>query len=810
MSLQPTFHRLKQFLGRLWDNVLDALSVLWITRVSAISVAAGAVLFIAIPPVRDTLLEMRGDSPLSLPDLLRWAAFFVCAVLFWALPVHYAARRNVRHDSFFADSKERESERVTGSDWWGLWIPRFLGVACLAAIAVGAFMAQNALHVAPQGTSSMPLEAPVQQYDSVTDQTYGIAVFALLLCVGIWIFLKQRSSIFFGTSQRVGTVLLTALLFVFAVLFFIPVGWLSLARAPLIPLLIGGWIPLLALLAYYGRMSRVPLILLLFLVLEIATALGANHEARVLWASPDDSISRTRPDATGQRFIRPSLDRAIDHWKSINCPRGDCPRPILVAASGGASRAGFFTAATLGDLLDRSRNNPRLNDFRNQLFAISSVSGSSTGAAFFAAALRAANDDRSNPCRGPDRSGLVYFHDRPTSWRRCMEQLLAGDFISSTLFAYVFKDAAQGLAALGGFRILDRAAVLESSWERRFCQNAGPPGCDKAEFRGLEAPFLKVAAQTDQDRAKGKWFPLLFFNSTDADTGRRVVVSPVTSHTGSGARIFADAYDLHDLLADLPSTEKDRTLDEQAAQYEGGLDRDVSLSTAALLSARFPLISPPGVVFNRQDKVVARIIDGGYFENFGATTALELAQQLKQAGLAPFVIEITNDPELLIARRIEMPGTNANDPMLCDVEDVDPLCEEDPPINDTQTTYWLSDIRGPLSGLFGSRNAHGGQALRSLASFAGPGTAFCRSGDQVSGVAQPISFVHIVVHPQYRLGWWNKETCTRVELPLSWWLSKPVQTYLDHQIMENEPAIEEVIKVMEKRPDADALASPSR
>lgn len=380
-----------------------------------------------------------------------------------------------------------------------------------------------------------------------------------------------------------------------------------------------------------------------------------------------DSLSRTRPDPTG-RFLRPSLDQAIVNWKAVNCSDGDCPRPILVAASGGASCAGFFTAATLGEIIDRTRGKTGLNDFQRQLFAISSVSGSSTGAAFFAAALREARPDGSNPCNGPDRTRLVYFNGAPTDWRHCMEQLLAGDFISSTLMAYVYKDAIRGLAALatklGLLQVPDRAAVLERSWEQQFCRNAGAP-CNTTEFQGLEAPFLKVAAQTDQDRAQRKWFPLLFFNSTDVDTGRRIVVSPVASHMRSkanfGARIFVDAYDFHDLLAYLPSSKKGRDPSEQAAQVDGNLDRDVSLSTAALLSARFPIISPPANVLNKKDNVVARVIDGGYFENFGAATAQELGKQLKQAGLSPFIIEITNDPELLVSHRIKKPGTNALD-----------------------------------------------------------------------------------------------------------------------------------------------------
>ena len=48
---------------------------------------------------------------------------------------------------------------------------------------------------------------------------------------------------------------------------------------------------------------------------------------------------------------------------------------------------------------------------------------------------------------------------------------------------------------------------------------------------------------------------------------------------------------------------------------------DVRLSTAAHNSARFPLISPPGSICNQDQAIVDRIVDGGYFENYGALGA---------------------------------------------------------------------------------------------------------------------------------------------------------------------------------------------
>ena len=74
---------------------------------------------------------------------------------------------------------------------------------------------------------------------------------------------------------------------------------------------------------------------------------------------------------------------------------------------------------------------------------------------------------------------------------------------------------------------------------------------------------------------------------------------------------------------------------------------DIRLSTAAHNSARFPIVSPAGEIRNRQHQVVDRIVDGGYFENYGALGAMELAQAIRaiEPKLAPFVLVISNDPD---------------------------------------------------------------------------------------------------------------------------------------------------------------------
>jgi hypothetical protein len=85
--------------------------------------------------------------------------------------------------------------------------------------------------------------------------------------------------------------------------------------------------------------------------------------------------------------------------------------------------------------------------------------------------------------------------------------------------------------------------------------------------------------------------------------------------------------------------------------------RHVAVSTAAHNSARFSYVSPAGTIRATAPEQGTRsawghLVDGGYFENAGATTATEvllqvytLAAQMK-ISIEPVVLSITNDPAL--------------------------------------------------------------------------------------------------------------------------------------------------------------------
>src|SRR5205814_441736 len=136
------------------------------------------------------------------------------------------------------------------------------------------------------------------------------------------------------------------------------------------------------------------------------------------------------------------VEHAVDLWMAENrCnpqaqrgnPASTCPRPIIVVAAGGASRAGFMMASIIGYFLqpwDAAEHGLTIRDVRNRIFAISSVSGGSMGAVMVTAALNAGARDHDRP---PCVHGPVgqWWGANINFWRDCFEALTSGDFLTA-------------------------------------------------------------------------------------------------------------------------------------------------------------------------------------------------------------------------------------------------------------------------------------------------------------------------------------------------------------------------------------------
>ena len=250
---------------------------------------------------------------------------------------------------------------------------------------------------------------------------------------------------------------------------------------------------------------------------------------------------------------------------------------VLVAAAGGGIRAAWWTVQAL----DRLAATPCR---RHAVFAASGVSGGSVGLAIMDASA--------------DRGAALAKMAGPDALAAAIDGLLLRDTIAGMTGLDL---AAASMPA--GQRFPDRAALMEHAWE--------------SEDPGLAQPFpLRHPALP--------W--LLMFNSTAVGTGCRAIIAdrriapvtagPAVSTPGCGLTSAGPVPDSYDFFAELPCL--------------AGIDT----ATAALLSARFPYVTPSGVV-NGCGRLAAtqveQYVDGGYADSTGLATLAGLAPQLMSA-----------------------------------------------------------------------------------------------------------------------------------------------------------------------------------
>lgn len=339
-----------------------------------------------------------------------------------------------------------------------------------------------------------------------------------------------------------------------------------------------------------GRRTRVPV---LFLAFALAAALAALRDRDIL---PDNHQLRRLPPGLP---VRSDVEAAFLHFLDDAGPLDGEPAPVvLVASSGGGISAAYWTATVLGDLADASPL------FARRVFALSGVSGGTLGLLAYAAAGQGAAGQGTAGCRDPSAPPGTASPDR---LRTCLQLALGGDFIGPALGAMLYPDLLQRFLPLPLFA--DRAAALEAAWEARW----------RAVFGNgrLAGPFLGLWPD-------GRPWPALLLNGTSLNRGGRLVASNLAlgaDHVGG---------DGADLLALL-----------------GG---DIPASAAAGSSARFPYIGPLGT-FRTLAGATDAVADGGYFENLGASTLLELLDALDGAArrhgrqVRFVVLQLVNDPD---------------------------------------------------------------------------------------------------------------------------------------------------------------------
>jgi hypothetical protein len=407
--------------------------------------------------------------------------------------------------------------------------------------------------------------------------------------------------------------------------------------------------------------------------------------------------------AVGSPSERPDVASAARAWyvqaeRAYHSVRPkEEPVPLfIVATAGGGLRAAYWTATILEALeTDFSRENlgpperniPTENLMRNLLFAISGVSGGSIGAAAYTASL----------------------HDHEVNGTKVQPtRYLREDFLAPGLAAMVFSDGPANV--LPYFRPIDRGEALE-----RGLEYASRTKNDKEGL--LSHKFLSFFPSIRQDSVLHPWRPALLLNATHLETGRRII----TSHLKIERDVFVDSYDALQVL-----------------------NSDVRLSTAAHNSSRFTYLSPAGNLKSATTRRHNRghVIDGGYFENYGALTALELARKAidaidpdygkpdHQNKIKLVILQISSDPTLredrtLVRARRERNGctisifgpTTAN-PDSSDQANYLKLIDPKGGSENEGAGYGfgpVNELSAPLVGIMSVRRSHGTIAAAELA-----------------------------------------------------------------------------------------------
>lgn len=631
--------------ARAWAWSRDLAFVLWPCRFSLVVVVFGGALLLAVPQGREMTVRLADDHG--------HVAWFCAGVAAWAFQTWYWARFML--DSLFGPDRQpapgtlrrpRRTEALVNQ------VPRVIalgsyGVAIVACFTSGE--ARNGFVAAILGMLGIAFYVGLVKRRDLT----GWIAQRLGGTLGHWVLPAPGHG-----GRRVFSDLAPLSKLVFWVSLAVAAGWLAWACIDPVGM---GWQVGAAAVPFIGFSSMVPVG---SLAVWAARSGGVRHlpeeEDRVndprvgypvilalaacalvfsLWV--DNHRVRELPGAAAHRAMPAA--QAVDAWRQA---QGSAPGPlplVIVATAGGGIRAAYWTGTVLGALQDCAPA------FRQRLMAISGVSGGSLGATVFASL---AAGDAAAPA-----GGCAEALKSPQPWPRgatetAAQRILSHDFFAPAVAGLLFPDLLQRFVPVS--LLPDRAQALERGWERAWAAT------------GLDPEAWATRSFDDLWAAPGgRWQPALLLNGTVVETGQRIV----TSNLAIEPAIFRDTIDF----------------------FQAYGHRAIRPSTAAHNSARFTYVSPAGGVAKD-----LHVVDGGYFENFGARTAAELLDfallRLGPGAVRPIVVLISNDPALPQAR---MPAEVGG----AECAGCRKASAKGPPL--------AGEVLSPLAAMLATRDAHG-------------------------------------------------------------------------------------------------------
>jgi hypothetical protein len=599
----------------------DLFAVLLACRLSTLLTVLGFVFFVLVGQGREFVEALGSETQ----DPRYWAhqLFFLAAVLIWFGTTWLTSIALLANPPSRAAGDSRRLKKIER------FMPRALAFLSVLSVAIGSIAAAQHVQGAAYTILAAVLLALAWKYEDGLREALALKS-RVAVPAKINALLRrapEEPPLEFSVSgiTRALLVVLGASWALLALFVVSPV-WLPQGIGTLAIVLFAwsGWLVFgNFVLTCIPRMNRAPTLFLVLIAWAVAiSSLNDNHRVREAGEG-----APTVPRGPG---LREHFEKWIASSERGRDPKRRYP-VVIVAAEGGGIRAAYWTATLLAAIQEREPS------FARHVYAISGVSGGSVGAVVFDALLAQSPGAGGKLC---DVLGKV-----ETSLSRCAAHVLGEDFLSPTLAAFLFPDLVQRFLPFPVERF-DRARALETSWEDAWRKGMGN--------ERLAEPFDGLWKGERAHR-----IPSLFLNGTWVETGKRMIASNLAVDVG----IFNDTADVFSFI-----------------------DYPIAASTAAHLSARFTYVSPAGSLRKRNEKeTAAHVVDGGYFENSGTATALDVLAALYGRGeklnLDFVVVYVNNDPGEEETSTAE-PARPA------------PL-------------RWLTELMSPIDALFNTRVARG-------------------------------------------------------------------------------------------------------
>ncbi|ODH00941.1 hypothetical protein A4S05_31235 [Nostoc sp. KVJ20] len=270
-------------------------------------------------------------------------------------------------------------------------------------------------------------------------------------------------------------------------------------------------------------------------------------------------------------WLKPTEEKWINVISQrLNNQQSEDKTLVVVCASGGGIQASGWTTKVLTGLQEELGS-----EFTKAIGWISSVSGGSVGTMFYLDRFGEQGYPEDNQLKQIFKSATEDSLDA-TGWGLAYPDLLR--FIG---LPFVVPKAQEHSTATEQ----DRGTAIEIDW--------------KGEMKNPNATLGSWSDKIDQGI-----IPIPIFNATLVEDGRRFLVSPMTfsKHEDCKSIDFNTLY----------------------PEY------DIDVTTAARLSATFPYISPVCRP-SQETKWNYHIGDGGYFDNFGIGTSVDLLDNLLES-----------------------------------------------------------------------------------------------------------------------------------------------------------------------------------